>query len=208
MKMSQANEDFQHGASLIREAPVPLREPQPESDQERPNQGEQLGRLFRKEAYQFDSTGFQGGPSAKRKGYVLALWSWIASFIDLLILISLSCAFLVCFSMIMKTSVGPLLKSLNLHHQQGIFFLQIFVVATWLYSITTRVFMGATIGEWACSLRLGKPHERLHSAYVLRVLLRSSLIVASGLIILPTLSLLLGRDLAGKLSGLQLFSLK
>lgn len=204
----QANEELQKGASLIREAPVPLRDPQPEPQQDDQDPGSELGHLFRKQEFQFASTGFQGGPSAKRKGYVLAMWSWIASFIDLLILVSISCAFLVSFSLIMKTSLGPLLKSLNSDQGQGLLFLQIFVVASWLYSVTTRVFMGATIGEWACSIRLGRPQERLHSGYVLRVLLRSTLIVGSGLVTLPVLGLLSGRDLAGKFSGLRLFSLK
>lgn len=208
MKLNQTHEEMQQGASLNREAPVPLREPQPEPSRDENQQGPHLGRLFPRQDYQFDSTGFQGGPSAKRKGYVLALWSWIASFIDLLILVSVSCAFLVSFSLVMKTSLEPLVKEFYRNQHQGFLFFQVFILMTWLYSVTTRTFMGATVGEWACSLRLGKPHERLQSAYVLRVLLRSTLIVASGLVTLPLLSLLVGRDLAGKLSGLRLFSLK
>lgn len=208
MKLDSLNHDFQAGASLIREAPVPLKEPRPEPVKDDSDSQTELNHLFRHQAYQFQNTGFQGGPSAKRKGYVLILWSWIASFIDLLILISLSCAFLVVFSLIMKTSLGPLVKSLNLHHEQGMLFLQIFVIASWVYSVTTRTFMGATIGEWACNLRLGQPHERLKANYILRVLLRSTLIVATGLMTLPLLSLILGRDLSGKISGLRLFSLK
>ncbi len=74
--------------------------------------------------------------------------------------------------------------------------------------ISIRSLLGFTIGEWACDLRLGQPHERLRNNYVIKVMLRSSLILLTGVVTLPVLSLLLGRDLAGVLSGLRLFSLK
>ncbi|AFY01707.1 hypothetical protein Bdt_2020 [Bdellovibrio bacteriovorus str. Tiberius] len=153
-------------------------------------------------------TGFHGGPSARRKGYKLALWSWLASFIDALILVAVSCVFMLMFSMIVKTPVGALMQHLFHSQNQLTFFAEVFVMFAWVYMITVRSVMGSTIGEWACDLRLGQPHERLQISYIFRVALRSSLILVTGIVTLPLLSLLAGKDLAGALSGLRLFSLK
>lgn len=73
--------------------------------------------------------------------------------------------------------------------------------------IFLRGFNGATIGEWTCSLRLGQPWQRLQSGYILKVLLRTTLIMATGIVTLPLLSLLFKRDLAGDISGLKIYSL-
>lgn len=155
-----------------------------------------------------DSTGFHGGPSARRKAYRLALWSWLASIIDGLILISASCVFITMFSFIVNTSVGSLFGDFMKSQHKLILFGEVFFVFGWAYMISIRSLMGSTIGEWSCELRLGQPHERLQTGYVFRVALRSTLILLTGVVTLPILSLIFGRDLAGVLSGLRLFSLK
>ncbi|KHD88910.1 MAG: hypothetical protein OM95_06755 [Bdellovibrio sp. ArHS] len=197
-------------APLKREAPVPLigpgirrrRAPTP------PAGSNKVQELFKDRRLNFDQgTGFHGGAS-RRQGYRLALWSWLASCIDALILISASCAFIAAFSLIMRTSLGSLLGTLTHSQHQLLFFAEVFFVFGWVYMISIRSLMGSTIGEWACDLRLGQPHERLQSGYILRVALRSTLILVTGVVTLPLLSLLLGKDLAGVLSGLRLFSLK
>ncbi|WP_413561530.1 RDD family protein [Bdellovibrio sp. HCB209] len=153
-------------------------------------------------------TGFQGGPSRKRKGYRLALWSLMASVIDGLILVAISCAFLISFSLLMKTSAASVINTFFHTQSQLILLLEIYAVSAWVYLIATRVLTGSTIGEWACNIRLGQPHERMETRYVLRVLKRSTLILVTGVVVLPALSLILGGDLTGKLCGLRLFSLK
>lgn len=144
-------------------------------------------------------TGFHGGPIGRRKGYRLTMWSLMASAIDALLLIAMSCVFLMVFVKIIKT---PVTKGLLED------FAMIYVIGSWLYMITTRFFIGSSIGEAACDIRLGKPQERMSSWYFLKVVLRATLVVATGLVVLPFLSLLFGRDIPGTLSGLKLFSLK
>lgn len=155
-----------------------------------------------------DQTGFHSGPRARRKGHRLAAWSWLASFIDTLILISLSCVFLLVFSMIMKTGAGSIVRDLRSQQSLAENFLQVFILSSWIYMITLRAFLGSSIGEWACDLRIGKLQDRLQRRYILRVILRESVILATGLVTLPLLSLIWGRDLAGQISGVSLFSLK
>ncbi|MFM6926830.1 MAG: hypothetical protein ACKOX6_00105 [Bdellovibrio sp.] len=167
-----------------------------------------LNELFKNHNLVFSQTGFQGGPSRRRKGHRLALWSWLASMIDGLLLLAASCLFLICFSLIVKSPAGAVLSEMFHTQIKGLFFLEIFAASSWIYLITTRIFMGSSVGEWACDLRLGQPQERLASAYAVRVVLRCTLILATGVVTLPILSLLSGKDLAGVLSGLRLFSLK
>lgn len=193
-----------------REAPVPLRGPVVPRRRGPPvTPVSRMNGLFKdRKGLGFEQdTGFQGGPS-RRKGYKLALWSWLASFIDALILISLSCVFMLMFSFVVKTPLGAMMKSLVHSQSQLTLFAEIFVVFAWVYMISIRSLMGSTIGEWACDLRLGQPHERLQVGYVFRVALRCTLILITGIVTLPLLSLFAGKDLAGSLSGLSLFSLK
>ena len=193
-----------------REAPVPLKGPVvPRRRGPATPAPSRMNGLFKdRQGLSFDQgTGFQGGPS-RRKGARLALWSWLASFIDGLILIALSCVCMLMFSMMVNTSVGHVVKSLFHSRHQMMFFVEVFVACAWFYMITIRSLMGSTIGEWACDLRLGQPHERLQISYIFKVALRSTLILITGVVTLPLLSVLAGKDLAGSLSGLRLFSLK
>lgn len=193
-----------------REAPVPLRGPTPRRRGPATPAPSRVNGLFQdRKGLNFEQgTGFHGGPSARRKGARLALWSWLASFIDALILISISCVFMLMFSFIVKTPVGQIMGAVFHSQHQLTFFAEVFVVFAWLYMIAIRSFMGSTIGEWACDLRLGQPHERLHISYIFKVALRSTLILITGVVTLPLLSLFAGKDLPGALSGLRLFSLK
>ncbi|MGE5086295.1 MAG: hypothetical protein ACM3MG_08365 [Bacillota bacterium] len=202
------NENNPQRAPRNREAPVPLRDPS--RRRRAPTQAPRsiLDELFRDRKLVFSQTGFQGGPSRRRKGYRLALWSWLASMIDGLLLLAASCLFLVCFSLIVKSPVGVVFSEMFHTESKGLFFVEIFAVSSWLYLVTTRVFMGASIGEWACDLRLGQPQERFAGVYILRVMLRCTLILATGVVLLPLFSLLSGKDVAGVLSGLRLLSLK
>lgn len=145
-------------------------------------------------------TGFRSGPVSKRSGYSLAAWSLLAAFIDGLILISLSCVFLLVFSVVAKQIQLPLVATK--------IFVIIYLLCMCVYMTSLRVFAGHTIGEWACDLRLGQPHERIKARYAGQVVLRVALVMFTGLIAMPVLSLLFRKDIAGKLTGLHLFSLK
>lgn len=152
-------------------------------------------------------TNFHSG-SSKRTGLKLAMWTWLSAFIDTLVLISISCFFTVIFSFLVKTSpesiVVLFIKNKNLVNV-SVF---LFALVIWTYLIFMRAFMGASIGEWTCNLRLGQPIQRFKISYLFKVIIRTTLIMASGIILLPLLSLLLARDLAGDISGLKIYSLQ
>lgn len=205
--MIEIDKDYEK--SHPEEKAPPQREPFPIRRKPEPRGPSRLHDVFKSSRnLQFDQgTGFHGG-SSRRKGHRMVLWSWLASVIDGLILVSVSCAFILMFSLIVKTQVGLLLSSVFSSRDQLSFFIEIYILSAWIYMITVRSLMGSTIGEWTCDLRLGQPQERMRSNYVLRVALRSTLIVLTGVVTLPLLSLVAGRDLSGALTGLRLFSLK
>ena len=70
-----------------------------------------------------------------------------------------------------------------------------------------RIFMGASLGEWTCQLRLGQPAQRMRASYYLRVIVRTTLILITGIITIPILSLILKRDLIGEVTGVRVYSL-
>lgn len=197
--------------SPTRETPQPRpKRPSVDSDIQNPGvppRGSELFKKFRLTQAEFGA-GFHGGPSARRRGYQLALWSWLASFVDALVLVACSCAFILVFSVLVNSSLGHLFSGLHWKSHRLLFFAEIYAISGWIYLISIRSLIGFTLGEWACNLRLGQPHERLQTGYVLRVILRSTLILVTGMITLPLLSLLLGKDIPGICSGLRLFSLK
>lgn len=173
-----------------------------------PRPARSLDRLFlnrRGELTWDQMASFRGG--SFRQGHRLIFWSWLALAIDGLILLSLSCVFLMTFALIVRSPVGEILRA-GSRLGTGPLFAASFAASAWLYLIFSRVFFGFSIGEWACDLRLGQPTQRARADYPVKVVLRASLILASGFITFPVLSLLGGRDLAGELVGLKIISLK
>jgi len=152
-------------------------------------------------------TSFRGG-SQKRAGLKLALWTWLSASIDTLIVVSTSCFFIVIFSMIMKSSVGNLFGLISNNQNMVMVIATLFLISMWSYLIFMRVFMGASIGEWTCSLRIGEPLQRLKLNYIFRVMLRTTVVLLTGVVVLPVLSLILSRDIAGEISGIKIYSLQ
>ncbi|MEK6626987.1 MAG: RDD family protein [Bdellovibrionota bacterium] len=153
-----------------------------------------------------DSVGFRSG-SQKRAGFKLTMISWMSAFIDGLVLISISCFSLIVFSILMKTQISDMIKfTANEPNVTKMFFCA-FIFSFWVYLVMMRVFMGASLGEWSCHLRLGQPTERMRASYIFRVIGRTTLILLTGVVALPLISLILKKDLVGNLSGLKVHSL-
>lgn len=181
-------------------------QPEPEIQHDIRNKPRIHPELFQRVDFTEDMIGFHGG-SQKRAGVKLALWTWLSASVDALIIVSMSCFFVVAFSLLMKTSAAQIIKTI-LQDVSAIKLLGVsFLMSFWMYLIFMRVFNGATMGEWACQLRLGQPSQRTATNYVTKVLVRTTVIMLTGIIFLPLLSLIVKRDLAGELSGLKMYSL-
>ena len=187
------------------QGPTPIDIPRRRQPIKNPNPGASKDRVHeifknRSDIEITTKTGFRSGPLSRRQGYRLAAWSWLAATIDALILISLSCVFLLLFA--------QLAKQLHLSGSTIKSFTMIYGLCLWVYMVSLRVFAGHTIGEWTCDLRLGQPHERMQTSYPFRVILRVCLVMMTGIVFFPLLALLFRKDIAGQLTGVKLFSLK
>lgn len=148
------------------------------------------------------SQGFHSGPVQRRSGYKLIVWSWLAASIDCLLVFGFTLIFLFSVSFLLNTTSK---LSIDLVLRSGLMVLLLVAV---FYMIILRSFLGFTIGEWACDLRLGSPLQRQSQYYSLKVMLRTAVIFLTGVMVLPIFSLMTGKDWAGKISGLNVVSPK
>lgn len=151
--------------------------------------------------------GFHGG-AQKKSGFKLALWTWLSATIDTFILISTSCFFMIVFSFLMQTPAKSFILQLFKQPQLISVFAGSFTLSLWTYLIFTRIFMGASLGEWTCNLRLGKPIQRTQMNNLFKVILRTTLVLGTGVVVIPLISLVVGRDIAGEITGIKIYSLK
>jgi hypothetical protein len=149
-----------------------------------------------------ESTGFQSGPIRKARDYKLILFCWGASLVDALVGLGISLIMLCLASMILHSGFHHLI-----HFFRGslsFFLTTAFVFTVGLYKVLLRSFLGFTFGDWAWGLRLGDEKSQKRDDYIARVWLRFFVVFGSGVLVLPALSLILGEDLAGHISGLYM----
>ena len=148
--------------------------------------------------FDFDENGlgFSGG-SRKRTGGKLVAWTLAAAVIDL--------CFILMTTFVLSILLMTALKN-GISIRESLFFM--FLNFSISYYLATRLYVGSTLGEWACFLRLGQPTERANKKYIFKVFLRLALHLATGFIVLPILSMIFKKDIAGLISGLKIYSLK
>lgn len=150
---------------------------------------------------------FNGGP-VRRTGYKLAVWAMACFAVDALIVLFLTLTFILMSTILTQTLFPK--DTISFITKQNLY--DVLIVACvglgWAYYLFMRLYFNATIGEMSCSIRVGKPSERVNAIYLLRVLLRLSLITFTGFIVLPLLSIIFKTDLSGKITKLSLYSLK
>lgn len=151
--------------------------------------------------------GFIGG-SQKRTGFKLSIWMWLAATIDALVVAASSCLLMLGLMLVVKFHLRNTLGFLTSQGNLQITFCVLFLFVGWMYFIASRTLTGSSIGEKTCSLRLGKPHERVQKFYMSRVIMRTTLTLLTGIVTLPLMALVIRKDIAGSLTGLRIYSLK
>lgn len=128
-----------------------------------------------------------------------------AGFLDAMIVTGISTIFLVVIILITHINLWGLLTNAQTDRPTQIHIALLFLSVLQMYLLTARSFFGASLGEWAFDLQLGAAEDQRKTAYPLRVAWRTLLMTATGLLLLPLLSLVFRRDLAKSLTGLQLY---
>lgn len=81
----------------------------------------------------------------------------------------------------------------------------LFAAVTFIYMVVNRAFAGYTPGEWAFDQCCGQENQDQDLSYIPRLAFRTLLVMATGFVILPFISYLMNKDIAGQLSGVSLF---
>lgn len=157
------------------------------------------------------SAAFHRGPR-RRSGYQLTGWLLASVITDILIIVLCSCLFLISASLVFKwinnTELNQFLNSFLNQKALKQTMIYLFGYLSLMYFILLRIFLGATIGEWSCGIRIGQPSERMQASYIFKVIGRVTLITCTGVFILPLLSLIFKKDIAGVLTKASLYTLK
>lgn len=136
--------------------------------------------------------------------YKKSTWDISASLLDTMLV---TAATLLCLIILLLVTKVDLFANLYNPDSQGmVYWSLVALVASiaWIYLVGHRVFLGCTPGEWVFDQRLGKPEEFGTSEYALKAILRSTLVLMTGLIVFPLISLFMNQDYLGKLLGLEL----
>jgi hypothetical protein len=146
---------------------------------------------------------FAGGPQ-RRSGFKLSAWTLASAVVDFCVNVGLTALFLFVGLVTLQMTAKGFLTVSQLAFGGGI----LFSVISIGYFLLLRLYLGATFGELSCGLRLGQVLDRQNKYYVAKIIWRLAIIAGTGVVVLPLLSLIFRQDLAGRLSGLSVYSLK
>lgn len=132
--------------------------------------------------------------------------SFASAMIDAMIVLGLASLFVVTLVAITQIDIIRMLTSQELSRRVLIELSLLYVGVTLFYFMLSRGLFGSTLGDWAFDVQLGSEQERRHLGYPLQVIFRTFMIMVTGIVILPILSLIFGKDLGYYFSGLKLYS--
>lgn len=134
-----------------------------------------------------------------------ATWNFSSSLLDAMLVIASS---LLCMIILLVISKVDLVANLTRPDENGMIYVAtaaLFAGVAFIYLTVNRVFLGYTPGEWAFDQRIGRPEQMAQASYSFKVIYRSLLVICSGFILFPLLSLIFGKDYAGAISGVSLY---
>jgi hypothetical protein len=129
----------------------------------------------------------------------------MAAFLDAMVAAGVATIALVSILAITHINLMGLLTNAQTDVPTQIHLGLLFVAVLLMYMLVARSFFGASLGEWAFDLQLGSKEDQSRIVYPLLVAWRSIVVTATGLVVLPALSLVMRRDLIRYLTGLQLY---
>lgn len=154
-------------------------------------------------------TGTKRSASNSPKGRLApATMSLESALLDLIIVTGIALVFMVALLMVTKVDLNIVFKNLNTDLMTQISLGVLFLAVMQMYVVISRSFFGRTLGEWTFDLQIGEDEQQKKGSYPIRIALRSLLTTLTGLVLLPLISALIGRDIAGRVTGVQLYRQK
>lgn len=152
----------------------------------------------------FENTKTKITATPKAEEYVPTRWNFSASLLDGMLVLAAS---LLCMIILLVITKVDLIGNLTHPDENGMIYIatvSLFAGVSFIYLVINRIFMGATPGEWAFDQRIGRPADMNTPMYSVRVIARSALVVLTGFVVFPLLSLIMNKDFAGRITGAQL----
>ncbi|MDZ4660897.1 MAG: RDD family protein [Pseudomonadota bacterium] len=137
--------------------------------------------------------------------YPVVAASFPAMMFDAIFSFAISLIFLIALVFVTRIDILSIVRATSIYLTNQVSLVVLYVAISQLYIVIARTFCGQTLGEWAFDIQLGTPSDQQDDRYPLKVLARSLFVTFTGVILLPFLSLLLGNDLASRVSGLRLY---
>jgi hypothetical protein len=147
----------------------------------------------------------RGAADSPRRNLMPATMSVASAVLDLMIVSALALVFLVALLTVTKVDLNAVIATTQRDFMTQISLGVLFLAVMQMYVIISRSFFGATLGEWTFDLQVGQDEEQKKESYPFKVIFRSLLNIITGIVLLPLVSALIGRDIAGQLSGIKLY---
>ncbi len=132
-------------------------------------------------------------------------WDFSPFIIDLMMVLAMFLFAFVVSMAITEVDIYNFMANINLAAENNLVIPSILLIMMFSYLTLCRIFTGATLGEFVFDLQLGTTGDYFNYNYSLKLLYRTVIILLTGVILLPLLSMILRNDIAGKISKLNLY---
>lgn len=134
--------------------------------------------------------------------------SFSSACLDLIMIFALFLIFLVSLLLVTNVELSSVIHHIENNSATKISMIVLCLTVMQIYVVLSRSFFGRTLGEWTFDMQMGRNEDHKNESYPLRILGRSLLVTATGIITLPILSLIFNQDLAARWTGVQLYRQK
>lgn len=144
-------------------------------------------------------------PNVKTDTYKLSPWIFSTTILDGMLVTALTLLAMILVLVITKIDLIRVLTTSESDPSVYLATLLLFSSMAFIYLFGSRLIMGSTPGEWAYDLRIGNPKNQNSMDYVLQVFARSILVILTGFVFFPILSLIFKKDILGHLTRAALY---
>ncbi|MBT4761861.1 MAG: hypothetical protein HOO06_09215 [Bdellovibrionaceae bacterium] len=135
-----------------------------------------------------------------------ASFSISAAFLDVFVVLGISMLSLVMLLIVTGVELSSVVAMAQSDFTIQMALVIMYVSIYQIYVIGSRSISAKTLGEWTFGLQLGNEKEQRRAIFPLKVLWRGVMILLTGVVTMPLLSIIFRKDLMKYLSGLQLYS--
>ena len=132
----------------------------------------------------------------------------MASLFDAFVGLTLSIVFLASMMAVIEIDLMSLILNAETQFLVQLSFVGMYFALLQIYMIISRSVAQCTLGEWAFDIHLAQKNGKVSSYFPLLIFWRALLTIGTGIITLPFLSLIVRRDVASYLTGVQLYQKK